>query len=168
MHTQVLFGSHRPFCPPRVCLLQHSLLPRVSQSFQLDTICSPIIQSNRSRKQPETFPPELLAQANVKLAHFHFSCHGISSITSRTWIIPPQCCFRPGCLEDSRLVFVWRYSRKNHKQASMLWFSQMLDMYRASFEDSVYLSQIERAHWLPKHRIYLISKEVFLGNIPIL
>jgi hypothetical protein len=57
-----------------------------------------------------------------------------------------------------RLVFVWRYSRENHKRVKMLWFSRTLDRPGMPLEASIYLRLTVRASWSHKHWDLLIFK----------
>lgn len=69
-----------------VCITRCGWVNSLSVGYNLQPHYPVEWQQKATRK----ISPELLAQAEAKLADFHFCCHDISLLT---WIILPQWCF---------------------------------------------------------------------------
>ena len=69
IHVCVLFGSWFFLSISSFHGLSATTMSAEGESilFQLDIICRHIILSNRNKKQPERFPEEQLAHANMRL-----------------------------------------------------------------------------------------------------
>lgn len=128
MRVCVSLGSPSEFYPSWVCLLVQCLL-RMSQVFRLDVICSHIILSNRNKKQPERFPEEQLAHANMRLLILILVVMTFPQLPH--WPESHFLALLSVLLSGRyRLVSYFDSPEKNHEQVWMLWLSQMLGICR--------------------------------------